>query len=147
MEIRHAEKNQWREAAGLALLLWPSHQKEELEREFQALLQDPQAAVFLAWQGEEAVGFAQCSLRQDYVEGSASSPVGYLEGIYVRPDYRHRGLARALLSRCEDWSREKGCREMGYDCSLENLDSQRFHLRSGFDEAGQIRCILKVLEG
>lgn len=139
MEIRHAEKNQWREAAGLALLLWPSHQKEELEREFQALLQDPQAAVFLAWQGEEAVGFAQCSLRQDYVEGSASSPVGYLEGIYVRPDYRHRGLARALLSRCEDWSREKGCREMGSDCSLENLDSQRFHLRSGFDEAGQDR--------
>lgn len=147
MEIRRAKKDQWKEAAALALLLWPSHQKEELEEEFQALLQDPQAVLFLAWQGKEAVGFAQCGLRQDYVEGSASSPVGYLEGIYVRPDCRRQGLARALLSRCEDWSREKGCREMGSDCSLENRDSQRFHLHSGFDEAGQIRCFIKDLEG
>lgn len=147
MEIRRAEKDQWKEAAGLALRLWPSHPKEELEEEFRALLQDRSAAVFLAWQGEEAVGFAQCGLRQDYVEGSSSSPVGYLEGIYVRPDCRRRGMARALLARCEEWSREKGCRQMGSDCSLENRDSQRFHLHSGFDEAGQIRCFIKDLEG
>lgn len=145
MEVRHAQSDQWKEAAALALLLWPSHSKEEMEREFQALLQNPDAAVFLAWQKDQAVGFAQCGIRRDYVEGSSSSPVGYLEGIYVLPDYRRRGLARELLARCEGWSREKGCREMGSDCSLGNLDSQRFHLGSGFNEAGQIRCFIKPL--
>ena len=34
------------------------------------------------------IGFAQCTLRNDYVEGSSSSPVGYLEGIYVKDEYR-----------------------------------------------------------
>lgn len=147
MEIRQANQNQWREAAGLAFQLWPSHQREELEKEFQALLQNPDAAVFLAWKEGKAVGFAQCSLRRDYVEGSSSSPVGYLEGIYVQPEERRQGLARALLGSCEGWSRDKGCYEIGSDCALENRESQHFHLQSGFDEAGQIRCFIKALEG
>ena len=35
-----------------------------------------------------AVGFAQCGLRRDYVEGTDSSPVGYLEGIFIKEEYR-----------------------------------------------------------
>ena len=146
MEIRRAKTNQWQETAAIARMLWPSHEKEELEQEFRVLLHNPDTAVFLVYQGDVLAGFAQCGLRWDYVEGSSSSPVGYLEGIFVLPSYRGQGLAKALLAECEKWSRQKGCSEMGSDCALENRESWHFHLHSGFLEAGRIICFIKDLE-
>ncbi|WP_225743526.1 GNAT family N-acetyltransferase [Marinilactibacillus sp. Marseille-P9653] len=36
-----------------------------------------------------------------YVEGTNTSPVGYLEGIYVEPYYRRHKIAQVLLEHCE----------------------------------------------
>lgn len=76
--------------------LWPDHGTEEMEAVFTETLADAEAAVFLAEQDGAAVGFAQFQLRHDYVEGTDTSPVGYLEGIFVAPPYRNRGVASAL---------------------------------------------------
>lgn len=134
-----------RTAAELAKLLWPDHEVEALEAEISRLIDDPDAAVFLAYQGETAVGFAQCQLRHDYVEGTESSPVGYLEGIFVKEEARGRGYARLLLTACEVWAKEKGCTEFASDCELENQESLRFHLKTGFEEAGRIICFTKKI--
>ena len=130
--------------AGLAARMW-DHPAAELAAEFAALLDDPEAALFTAKQGGEPVAFAQCQLRHDYVEGTASSPVGYLEGIFVDEAHRKRGLAAALLRACEAWAKEKGCAEFASDCELDNTDSLRFHLSLGFTEANRIICLTKKL--
>ena len=104
-----------------------------------------EAACFLAFDGDNAVGFAQCQLRHDYVEGTDTSPVGYLEGICVQEDFRMKGGARKLLSACEDWARERGCTEFASDCELDNAESLAFHLRAGFTEANRIICFTKNL--
>ena len=129
----------------LALQLWPGHDFSELLAEFTELLQQPEAAVFLALHMEQTVGFAQCQLRYDYVEGTESSPVGYLEGIYVSEGFRRTGIARQLLRACEAWAKEQGCREFASDCELDNLDSLRFHLGVGFSEAARIICFTKLI--
>lgn len=129
----------------LALLLWPGHTKDALAEEMAALVIDPEAALFLAWEGADAVGFAQCQLRHDYVEGTESSPVGYLEGIYVAEGYRKKGIAAALLRACESWAKTKGCSEFASDCELENTLSARFHRHLGFTEANRIICFTKKL--
>ena len=116
-----------------------------LQAEFEALTQHAEAACFLAEDGEAAVGFAQCQLRHDYVEGTKTSPVGYLEGIYVVPSCRHRGFARALLRACENWAEEMGCTEFASDCELTNSDSYAFHKSMGFAEANRIICFTKTL--
>ena len=54
-------------------------------------------------------------------------PVGYLEGIYVRPEYRRQGWVRRLLEAGQDWVRSLGCREFASDCSLNNTGSIDFH--------------------
>ena len=131
--------------AELALLLWPDHTLEELTQEFAELIARDDAACFLAYDGEIAVGFAQCQLRRDYVEGTESSPVGYLEGIYVREDHRHRGYARLLLTACEIWAKSQGCEEFASDCEWDNSDSLKFHLSVGFEEANRIICFTKKL--
>lgn len=66
--------------AGLAIQMWKSHTIEELKEEFAAYIDKDSCAVFLAISDDRSVGFAQCGLRHDYVEGTDTSPVGYLEG-------------------------------------------------------------------
>ena len=143
--IKRAEISNAAAVAELALLLWPEHTLEELTGEFEKLISQDDAVCFLAYAGDTAVGFAQCQLRHDYVEGTDSSPVGYLEGIFVREDYRHQGYAKKLLSACEAWAREQGCTEFASDCELTNTDSLKFHLSVGFEEVNRIICFTRKL--
>ena len=89
--------------------------------------------------------FAQCGLRYDYVEGTDSSPVGYLEGVFVSEGYRRRGYAAELISQCEAWAKEKGCREFASDCELANHESLEFHMAVGFEEVNRVICFRKEL--
>ena len=143
--IRRANKKDAPLVARLALQLWPPHSIEEFTEEFDALLEDPNAAVFLCEEEETAIGFAQCQLRRDYVEGTQTSPVGYLEGIYVTEGNRNRKIASGLLAACEQWAREQGCAEFASDCELDNTQSLAFHLHTGFAEANRIICFTKKL--
>lgn len=143
--IRKAEMHHVPVLAELACRLWPGHTVADMQVEFTEHMAQADAACFLAFDGEQAIGFAQCGLRRDYVEGTDSSPVGYLEGIYVAEGYRKQGIAGKLLSACESWAKEKGCAEFASDCELENAQSLHFHLNMGFTEANRIICFTKKL--
>ena len=143
--IRKAESKDLLILTKLACQLWPDHTVEEMQAEFAEIIAKPDAAFFLAYAEETAIGFAQCQLRYDYVEGTDSSPVGYLEGIYVAEEYRKHGIARELLSACEIWAKKKGCTEFASDCELDNVQSLQFHLNVGFEEANRIISFTKKL--
>ena len=122
-----------------------THEYDELYKSNQDDLINPHMAMFLAFDHDDAIGFAHASLRYDYVEGTEGGNVGYLEGIYVTPGFRGNGIAKELVSMCENWSKEKGCAEFASDCELENTDSLAFHLKIGFTEANRIICFAKKL--
>lgn len=143
--IRKATLSDAHVTAALAIELWPDDDLAEQTIGFEGLLSREDCAVFIDFDGALPVGFAQCQLRRDYVEGTDSSPVGYLEGIFVREGYRGQGRARALLRECEAWSEAQGCTEFASDCELDNAVSLRFHLRMGFIEANRIICFTKTL--
>ena len=143
--IRKAESKDLYILSELACQLWPDHTVEEMRSEFADTIAKPDAAFFLACVENVPIGFAQCQLRHDYVEGTDSSPVGYLEGIYVADEYRQQGFARELLSACETWAKSIGCTEFASDCELENTQSLQFHLSVGFEEANRIICFTKKL--
>lgn len=144
MEIRKAKIEEAGLVAALAVQMWESHTVTDLQEEFEAYIRDG-GAVFLAWKAEEAIGFAQCGFRHDYVEGTESSPVGYLEGIFVVEAERKHGVARKLLQVCEDYAKEQGATEFASDCELTNTQSLKFHLSVGFEEANRIICFTKKL--
>ncbi len=144
MIIRKATPADSMALAELASRMW-EHDPTELEPEFASLTTSHEAACFLAMYGDKAVGFAQCQLRHDYVEGCETSPVGFLEGIYVDSDYRRSGAARSLLSACEDWARSVGCTEFASDCELDNHDSLAWHLKAGFEEVNRTIWFAKKL--
>lgn len=132
--------------ARMAIKMWKSHTIDELTKNFEEILNQHESAIFMLIVDGQVTGFAQCQLRHDYVEGTDSSPVGYLEGIFVEQEYRHRGYAKKLLSECEAWAKEKGCTEFASDCELDNDTSLAFHLKMGFSEANRIICFTKLLK-
>ena len=144
MNITKATMKEAALVAELAIKMWEAHSVEELTEEFADYINSG-GAVFLAWNDEQAIGFAQCGFRHDYVEGTESSPVGYLEGIFVEEAYRRQGIAKVLLHACQTFAKEQGCTEFASDCELENEESLRFHLKMGFTEANRIICFMKKL--
>ena len=144
--IRKATVSDGEDIAKLAIQMWESHTVGELAEEFADLLANEKAAVFLCCMDDIAVGFAQCQLRHDYVEGTDSSPVGYLEGVFVETQYRKRGFGKALVDACENWAKEQGCTEFASDCELENTQSLAFHLRSGFQEVNRVICFVRKIQ-
>ena len=143
--VRKATNLDIKTVSRLAIKLWPDHKLADLEEELASYLEDDSAAIFLFYENDRAVGFAQSQLRRDYVEGTESSPVGYLEGIFVEIDFRNRGYGRQLVNACEEWSKTKGCKEFASDCELSNQTSIDFHKKVGFKEANRIVCFTKKI--
>lgn len=143
--IHKADKSELGDLAHLAHIMWHDSTIEELIEEFQLLLSDDNALLLMKYENKIPVGFAQCQLRHDYVEGTQTSPVGYLEGILVKEEYQNKGYARELLTECEKWARKKGCTEFASDCELDNTVSLQFHKAIGFTEANRIICFTKNL--
>ena len=144
--IKTAAKEDVPVLARLAVCVRNGHSAAEMEAEYSELLSQEEASLFLALCEGEEIGFAQCQLRHDYVEGTKSSPVGYLEGIFVKPEFRHRGYAKKLLQACETWAMEMGCREFASDCELGNANSFLFHKSVGFTEVNRVICFTKPLK-
>jgi aminoglycoside 6'-N-acetyltransferase I len=92
------------------------------------------------------VGFAEVDLRP-FADGCRSSPVGYLEGWYVVPEYRRKGVGRALVRRAESWVQDRGCTEMGSDTELENAISQEAHRALGYREVNRLVHLRRTLRG
>ena len=143
--IKETKKADSAVLAELARQMWGGNTLRCLQDEFENLAEDANAVCFIKYADGRPVGFAQCGLRRDYVEGTGTSPVGYLEGIFILEAYRRRGYAKELLAHCETWAKEKGCAEFASDCELENDGSLRFHLAAGFEEANRIICFKKKL--
>ena len=145
LEICKAEAKDALEVAKLAIKMWEDNVLEELAAELGEIISSSEAAVFLGTVDGQAIGFAQCQLRHDYVEGTETSPVGYLEGIFIEEAYRRKGFAKQLLAACENWAKEQGCMEFASDCELTNTESLKFHLGLGFEEANRVICFTKSL--
>ena len=130
--------------AKLRMELWPSCSLERHQLEMDQLLRSA-GVVALAIISGEAVGFAEVSIRRDYVEGTDSGPVPYLEGWYVAAAYRGQGIGTALLAFSEQWARDHGYVEIASDAEIHNHESIRLHIGHGFTEVGRNVHFVKKL--
>jgi len=130
----------------LRAALWPDSAPDN-EHDKQTLLNAPEryrVLVFVA-EGGDASGFAEASIRTDYVNGTQSSPVAFLEGLYVRPTHRGQGIARQLVAGVQQWAEAMGCTELASDALLDNQASHAMHKALSFAETERVVYFLKAL--
>ena len=128
--------------------LWPDGSVEshaaEVAAFFEGKLRMPLAVLIASDDAGVAVGFAELSIR-GYAEECRTDRVAYLEGWYVEPAHRRRGVGAALVLAAEAWGRAQGCTEFGSDAVLDNELSAVAHRALGFTETVQLRCFRKDL--
>ncbi len=107
-------------------------------REMDLIHASSEAAAFLCvTERAERVGLLEVSLR-NFVDGCLGGPVGYIEGLYLEPDFRGKGLGGYIVELAAEWFRERGCRDMAADAELGNQRAQEFFARIGFTETFRI---------
>ena len=129
----------------LRCALWPDADRQAMAHEAPAMLTRSDLLVLLAREGDAVLGFAEASVRHDYVNGCDTSPVAFLEGLYVRPEHRHHGVARTLVAAVEDWTQKQGLKELASDALLENSPSHAMHKALGFSETERVVYFRKLL--
>jgi aminoglycoside 6'-N-acetyltransferase I len=124
----------------LRLALWTDASADDHRAYMAISLAQPERFLQLMMYDEwrRPIGFIEGSIRGDYVNGTESSPVGFVEGVYVVPEWRRKGVARQLFDAIGDWARARGCRELASDALLDNDTSQRAHLALGFRETERV---------
>ena len=131
-------------AAWLAMrqALWPEHGEQnhptEIAKFLAGELKMP-VSVLVADDNGELLGFAELNIRP-YAEGCNTDRVGFLEGWYVMPEARRRGIGRALVVAAEAWARSQGCTEFASNTLAENDLSRVAHHALGFEEVEVVRC-------
>ena len=131
----------------LRTALWPQCTREQHLSEMSSFLRNPDRyAQFVAYASSgQALGLVEASVRSDYVNGAESSPVAFLEGIYVVPQARRKGIAAGLVAAVTGWALEVGCRELASDALLENQVSHAVHHALGFQETERVVFFRRVL--
>jgi aminoglycoside 6'-N-acetyltransferase I len=129
----------------LRIQLWPDC-RDDCDREIGQILANSAcwAAFVVSLKKQAPVGFIEVHLRE-FAEGANDSPVAFVEGWFVLPQYRRRGFGRALMRAAEDWALSRDCRELGSDTQAHNQLSIEVHKQLGFEEVERLVCFLKRL--
>jgi aminoglycoside 6'-N-acetyltransferase I len=92
MIVRLVEREDKSEWLRMRTALWPESPGDHEPEISEFLVRErPGTAVFVAEQGDgHLCGFIECGSRA-YAEGCLTSPVGYIEGWWVDPDFREQG--------------------------------------------------------
>lgn len=93
----------------------------------------------------ESLGFFHASWAVtllSYPRYAASSSEAYIERLVVTQDYRHRGMARALLEEAESLACEFGKETIGLHVSVRNLPALRLYESYGYKEKSRQQSFL-----
>ena len=106
------------------------------------LIADPsQGAVFIARDGEKAIGVATLDWKWSSLKGAR---IGYLEDLFVDPDSRGSGTADALIRACADRCRELGMPALLWATMPDNHRAQKVYDRSGAEAETLLEYDLKL---
>lgn len=128
--------------------LWPDQPAETFPRGLDELV----AAVNASAKGQILVAEARGELvgvvavgERPWSEGATAEPLAYIEGWYVVPAWRRRGVGRALFAAAEAWARAQGYAQIASDTEEHNRTSIAAHQALGYRIAERIVYFVRDL--
>jgi aminoglycoside 6'-N-acetyltransferase I len=127
--------------------LWPDGTEAEHLRYMADALARGHCVRLASTPDGSAIGFVEASQRVDYVNGTSTSPVAFLGGLYVEPSARRKGVARALVAEVERWAAAQGCSELASDSPIDNVTAHAAHRALGFEETERVVYFRRAVRG
>lgn len=141
-QMRTGDRAVW---AQMRAALWPQENGPAHAEEIDRILAAADAWAVIAVAEAAAAGFAEIAIRSA-ANGCESAPVAFLEGIWVEPQFRRRGIGARLIAHAEAFVAARGFRELGSDTPIDNTASQAAHLAWGFSETERVVYFRKLLQ-
>jgi len=145
VQVRPARPEDRNDLAALRASLWPESPVGKHLFEIDEALSSGMCgmlpmAIFVALDdGGALTGFLEAGLRSHADGCDPAIPTGYIEGWFVREEFRNRGIGRDLMRAAEEWALSQGCREMASDALIDNTVSLHAHQALGFEVVD--RCV------
>ncbi len=138
-QIRAMQENEMPIWGVLRSKLWPTCTDKENQRECKSFSigEGSLKIVLLAFIDDTTIGFAEIGERS-VVDGCEGTPIAYLEGWYVEPKFRRRGIGSCLIRAAIAWAKDQNYNYFASDVELDNTISQGAHKSLGFYETGRV---------
>ncbi len=141
-QMSYADRSAWAE---MRAALWPEENASAHAAELDEILDSDDSWGFIAETTDGApAGFAEVAIRK-YANGCTSRPVPFLEGIWVKAEFRRQGMGRRLMETAETFLVHRGFQEMGSDAEIDNRISHAAHSGWGFSETERVVYFRKPL--
>jgi GNAT superfamily N-acetyltransferase len=128
-----------------------AHNEDELRPVVQAALEDSDRTLVLGAFHEGLPGFAHGKMVGVLMMNVVTSlehagEVGWIEELFVRADYRKRGLGQRLLSQAMGWSEARGLRALDLEVGEkhEPEPATRLYQKQGFQRIQRARLTLTL---
>lgn len=143
IKIRKANENDLPLWASMRKQLWPQASFDELKND-QHLLKTENFVCYFAELSSQVIGFVEVTLRP-YVNGCDTSPVAFIEGIWVDETMQKQGVGRLLVQKAEEWAKSLAIKELASDTRIESGHSIHAHKAWGFEETERVVYFKKDL--
>ncbi|KAA3615374.1 MAG: GNAT family N-acetyltransferase [Calditrichaeota bacterium] len=138
MNLTPIKKNQFSRWKNYRNTVFNSLSDKFHEIEMEKILNDIDwFCYFLTNDNNQIIGLAELSSR-NIVDGCLSSPVAYIEGLYIEEQYRGKGAGKETMRAIHRWCKQRGFTELAADTELENLGAQKFFNAVGFNETYRV---------
>jgi len=134
MRLKPIKKQDFPEWRAMRKALYLGTEAEFLDQEMEAIIKHGMCSCFcIKNDNAETIGLVELSER-NIADGCLSSPVAYLEGLYLKPEYRSKGLGREVILQVMSLCRESGFSELATDTNFDNFRARAFYKALGFEE-------------
>jgi GNAT superfamily N-acetyltransferase len=124
---------------------------DELRPAVQAMLEDSDRTLMMGAFHEGLPGFQHGKmvglvLMNVFFSLEQAGEAGWIEELYVRDDYRRKGLGSRLLDQALDWARGRGVRSLDLEVGEghEPEAAHHMYLRRGFQRLERARLSLRL---
>ena len=104
---------------------------EKKKRDFQKRIRSKNSIVFLAVKNNEIIGFSINTIKK-YDELFKLKQYGYMDDLYVKPEFRGKKVSSQLKEEAIKWFKEKGMKHASLGFNSENSKAHKIYKKWGF---------------
>ncbi|MCK4589482.1 MAG: GNAT family N-acetyltransferase [Nanoarchaeota archaeon] len=97
-------------------------------------LKNKDMAFFLAEEKGEVIGFAWAEKQKNKFFWTKYPFKGYLHDLYVKKEYRKKGIGKKLINECFKWFKKKKFKYWEVGVHAWNIGAKKLYQKKGFEE-------------
>ena len=97
---------------------------------YNKLYDNPDKVIFVAKENDEIIGYIYAKINFDH---SMIYKVTLIDALYVKEEYRFKGIATQLINTIKNWTKEQGIKQITINVIEKNDVAYMLYRKLGFD--------------